>query len=258
MDRAAAPEAFDLIEPETIAAMLCRMIVTTSIGDGGVRASTHVLYPSNGAVTVTIRGGTDTFIVSDDGAALGELISSGLKSEISDRQIFAKVKTQGLRVQDGTISSPRVPTEAVPAAVMLVANASAEVARWALDHFSFEEKRNFRKDLENILGRYFHDNLKHNTPIIGASNKPHKFNYVVYLQKDRRLLVDPVTNDHNSIVSRVVANLDVSNAHDPYIDQLIVYDDHLKWSASDLKLLELGAQTVPFSQAEPEIRRHAA
>jgi hypothetical protein len=240
-----------------IAEMLCRKIVTTPIDDG-VRVSTHVLYPSNSAVTVTVRGGTETVLVSDDGGAMGELISSGLRTQISDRQIFPTVKIQGLRVKHGVILSPQISTRALPAAIVLVANASADVARWALEHIKFEARRNFREDLERLLGKYFHDNLKHDTPIIGASNKPHKFNYVIYLPRDRRFLIDPVTNDHNSITSRVVANLDVRNAQDPHIEQLIVYDDRLRWGASDLKLLELGARTVPFSQAEPEIKRHAA
>ena len=45
---------------------------------------------------------------------------------------------------------------------------------------------------------------------------------------------------------------------DPQTSQLIVFDDRLKWKSSDLKLLELGAQTLAFSHAEPKIRRIAA
>jgi hypothetical protein len=109
-----------------------------------------------------------------------------------------------------------------------------------------------------FLGRYFHDNLKQDTPIVGASNKPRKFVYVVYLNGERRLLIDAVTNDAGSINARLVSNLDVRMTKNPLIDQLIVYDDSMKWNSSDLKLLELGAPTVPFSRAEPEIIRRAA
>ncbi len=64
-------------------------------------------------------------------------------------------------------------------------------------------------------------------------------------------------NDAASINSRVVANLDIRNAHNPLIEQMIVYDDNMRWSASDLKLLEIGAPTIPFSHAEPQVRRLA-
>lgn len=246
-----------MIEPEAIIKSLSRMVGATQIDDG-VRVSTHVLYPSNSTISVSIRGGTNSFVVSDDGGAISEIVSAGLEVQISDRQIGARVRAQGLRVQRGAISSPLIPAEAMPAAIILVANASGDVAGWALDHLKFGEQPNFRRDLEDLLDKYFHDNLRRDTPVIGASNKIHKFNYVIYLGKDRRLLIDPVINDHSSISARVVANLDVSNIRDPLVEQLIVYDDRLRWNASDLKLLELGARTVPFSHAEPEIKRLVA
>ena len=45
-----------MITPETLKEMLSRMVVASAVDDG-VRVSTHVLYPSNGAVAVTVRGG---------------------------------------------------------------------------------------------------------------------------------------------------------------------------------------------------------
>ncbi len=108
------------------------------------------------------------------------------------------------------------------------------------------------------MNRHFHDNLKLDAPIIGASNKPHKFNYVIYLSGERKLLIDPAVPEASSINARVVANLDVRMAENPLISQLIVYDDGMKWNASDLNLLQVGAPTVPFSHAEREITRLAA
>ena len=109
-----------------------------------------------------------------------------------------------------------------------------------------------------LLDRHFHDNLKHDSRVIGASNKAHKFGHVIYLSGERRLIIDPVVNDGSSINARVVANMDVRLAKDPNVLQLIVYDDTADWEASDLKLLELGARTVGFSRAEATIQRLAA
>lgn len=246
-----------MITIDEVTALLSRTVVASQAEDG-VRLSTHVLYPSNGAVCVSVRGGTDSFVISDDGGAMSEIVSAGVQAVAADRMIRGHVKNHGLHVQDGTIYSPRIPRQAIPAGILLVANGSRSVADWGLSHLRFRQARNFREDLSSLLSRYFHDNLKHDTPVVGASNKPHKFVHVAYLPGDRRLLIDPVVNDASSINARLVSNLDVRMAKDPRIEQLIVFDDRLKWNTSDLKLLELGAPTVAFSRLEPEIQRLAA
>jgi len=170
----------------------------------------------------------------------------------------AFVKPQGLKVRKGAIFSPVVSRSVVPAALILVANASKEVADWGSQHLKFRVNRNFKADLAALLQRYFHESMKNDALIIGASNKQHKFGHIIYLHGNRKLIIDPVINDGSSINSRVVANMDVRLTKDPNVIQLIVYDDAADWQASDLKLLELGAKTVAFSSAEAAIRRIAA
>lgn len=224
----------------------------------GLRATTHCLYPSNTAVTVALRGRGDEYVVSDEGGAAIELSEAGFVDRLTDRQIAGFVKPQGLKVQNGVIYSPVVSLQSVAAALILVANTSKEVADWGAQHLKFRVKRNFKSDLAQLLDQYFHDSLKHDAHIIGASNKPHKFGHVVFLPGERQMIIDPVINDPSSINSRVVANMDVKLAHNPNVLQLIVYDDAVEWQASDLKLLELGAKSVGFSRADGAIKRMAA
>jgi hypothetical protein len=235
---------------------LCRAMLVSATEDG-VRVNTHCLYPSNATVSVVVRGGGREFVVSDEGGALSAASASALIDHPSDKQIRPRLKAYGLRVERGAIYSPPVGPEELPAAILLVANAAKEVADWSLDHLRFREKRDFKAELSSLLRRHFHDNLKP-APILGSSNKPYKFENVVYLPGERRLIVDPVINDPSSINARVVANLDVRMARDPNVAQLIVYDDAADWASSDLKVLEVGAPTVPFSRAEAEISRLAA
>jgi hypothetical protein len=242
--------------PQNLREMLSSSILVSQMEDG-LRVTTHCLYPSNGAVAVSVRGRRE-FVVSDDGGAALELSRTGYQEVLSDRRLKGFVRPQGLKVLGGIIFSPTVRLEAVPAAVMLVANASKEIADWGTDHLKFRVKRNFKADLAAILDRHYHNHLQNDAPIIGASNKPHHFGHVIYLSGDRRLIVDPVINDPGSINSRVVANMDVRMANDPTIEQIIVYDDEAKWQSSDLKLLELGARTVAFSQVESVVERLAA
>ncbi len=169
-----------MIEPEVILNLLSRTVRATPTEDG-VRVSTHVLYPSNGTVTVTVRGGDREFCVYDDGAAISEMISAGLRLAVPDRMLRNRVKARGLEVSKGVIRCPTVPMEALPSAILLVANASRDVAEWALDRLPFRVVRNFRDDLAVLLDRYFHDALTRDISIVGASNKPHKFSYVARL-----------------------------------------------------------------------------
>ncbi len=236
---------------------LTGMIAIMPVEDG-VRVSTHCLYPSNGAVTLTVRGSGNEFVISDDCGALDELASSGARNPPSDRQINAIIKNQGLKVNKGAIYSPVVPLEAVPAAIVLVANAAKVVAEWGYAHIRFTITRDFKKDLADILERHFSGKLKSDLPIVGESNKRHKFRHVVNLSGNRILLIDPVVNDPSSINARVVANMDVRMVNNPSIVQRIVYDDTVGWSSSDLLLLRLGAPTMPFSMVEATIDKLAA
>jgi hypothetical protein len=245
------------IDVQMLHKLLCGQIMIRQDEDS-IRVGTQVLYPSNSAVTLQIRGST-RFVVSDQGGALDEITGSGRWETPSDRRIQGIIANFGLKVSDGVIYAPAVSFEALPAAILLVANASKAVAEWAYAHIRFTVTRNFKKDLEFILHRHFNENLKNNTDIVGESNKAHKFAHVIYLEKQRKLLVDPVINDASSINARVVANMDVRMRSDPSIDQVIVYDDRLPWKASDLKLLRVGTpNVVPFSSAEPTIQRMAA
>jgi hypothetical protein len=233
------------------------LTIITSV-DNGVQVSTHCLYPSNGAVSVFIRKYMDSYVVSDDGGAVDEATSSGLKIPDANRKIKHIVSGQGLIVKDNIISSPKVSLEAVPAAILLVANASKDAAEWMLEHIKFTIPRNFKKDVADLLSKYFHDSLKHDQHVLGRSNKRHNFGHVVYLSGERRLLVDAVSPDPQSIYAKAIANLDVKMLGDEKTIQRLIYDDFVQWKSSDLRLLELGAIPVPFSRANDEVARLAA
>ncbi len=231
-----------------ISEMMQPMTLVTST-DNFVRVSTHCLYPSNGTVSVSVRKHFDLFVVSDDGDAVREVESSGLSVVKIDNRLKHVVKQQGLLVKDGTIYSPPVPVEAIPAVILLVANASKEAADWMLRNIKWHKQRDFKKDVSNLLARYFNDSMKADDVIVGDSNKQHHFGHIVHLPENRRLVVDAVTNDPSSICARVIANLDVKKLNDNSIIQRIIFDDHVQWNSSDLKLLEMGGTPIPFSSA---------
>jgi hypothetical protein len=224
----------------------------------GVCVTTHCMYPSNGLVRVMVRGGAEKIVVSDEGGALGEALSAGIPIKDYNRTLSYLIKDQGLSIKDGIIFTSRIPISAAPVAILHVANASQEVARWLYDHMKIKRTRDFRVVLADFLKKTFDDRLMHNAIIVGHSNKPHRFSNVVNFANGKRLIVDPVAHEASSINARVVANLDVKANNDPLIEQRIVYDDEEDWTAADLNLLQVGASAIPFSRSEEVIERLAA
>lgn len=222
----------------------------------GVRVTTQCLYPSNGLVRITVRGGSETIVASDEGEAVGEALAAGIELTEPDRLLRSIVREQGLLITNGIIHTPKLPIDTLPVAIIQAANAAKDVANWLYDHNRLKRRNDFRKSLSAFLMRTY-DKQVAEARIAGASNKQHRFANVVSFANGRMLIVDAVGNDASSINSRVVANLDVRSVNNPKIEQRIVYDDAERWSAADLNLLQVGATVVPFSKAPDVIRRVA-
>ncbi len=218
-------------------------------------AETQCLYPSNATVLIRIAGGKETFSISDNAGAVREASSCGLPTHEVRGAIARIAEQQGLIFSNDEILSPPVDISDLTAAAVLVANASQEASHWILAHVKIRPPRNFKNDLADLLARNFGHELKHNLPIIGASNKAHRFEHVIYLGNARQILIDPVVNEASSINARVVANMDVKLAKLAGVEQRIVYDDYEEWKSSDLSLLQMGAPIVAFSMAQPLIDR---
>lgn len=242
---------------EAVSFFLAKSLPGPVATEDGVRVTTHCMYPSNGLVRVYIKVGAETIIVSDEGEAVGEVLSAGI--DVADVNKLARhiVAEQGLFIRGGIIHTHSLPIEAMPVAVPLVANVAKEVAQWFYDHKKIKRTRDFRKILSDYLEGTFSERLAKDEKIVGASNKSHRFANVVSFPNGRRLVVDAVAKDPSSINSRVVANLDIRSNKNPLIEQRIVYDDAEGWSSSDLNLLNVGAPVVPFSKAVDVIARLA-
>lgn len=226
--------------------------------ENGVRVNTHCLYPSNGAVQVTVMGAGSSYFVSDAAGAIREAEKAGAHIDHPDRLYSKELKKQGLFMKGGAIFSPSIGIDAVPAAVILVANASKEVADSIFQSWRLAKERNFKALVRNSLRTEFADGDLREEKIVGTSNKPHSFENVVRFMNGAMLLVDPVLRDANSINSRFVANLDVSAAKYPHITQRIVYDDEEDWQTADLSLLAVsGVPLIPFSKAAAALRQAA-
>lgn len=222
-----------------------------------VRVPTHCLYPSNSIVSVFVEG-RETFLVHDNAGALDEMEAATAVVPNAFRLIANVARPHGLRISDrGAIFAAQVTWEGLSAAVVTVANASADAAFNLLGAHR-PPRRDIRQALEHILEQDFPSLWQREVRIIGASNKPHRFDYVVRLRNDRQLLLDTVVPEASSINAAVVAHLDVRQSDVNKFEQRIIFDDEVAWSSSDLSLLRVGANPVPFSLVRDALGKIAA
>ena len=241
---------------DTVAASLTPLTQVRPARDG-VKVTTHCLYPSGGSVHVSVIGGVDTFIVSDEGGAFNEVLAAGVTDRVSDAAVRSMIP-DSCAVSSGVIRSESVSRDELGFAILSVANASKDAADHLFRTLRIKRTYNFKEMVASVLRETFSDRVKHNEIIVGKSNKAYEFDNVISLESGRRLIVDAVVNDANSRNARLVANLDVKQAHRDDIAQRIVYDDSEAWSSSDLVLLTMGAVMIPYSRAREVLPRIAA
>ncbi len=223
---------------------------------GSVAVHTHCLYPDNTVVTVWVKGGPEYgFVVSDEGRAIDELTAYNREIHNPDRFLLRFCRREGLSVKDGKIHSPRVPMDGLASAVSFVATASANAVTRGLETLRLRMSPNLRKELSDLLGRTLPaQRVRRDVRLRGHTTRYYRFEAVIDLGGERRLLMDPVTPDQGSINARAVAHLDVGRLEDVNTLQRLVYDDRHDWPASDLSLLQTAATIVPFSQSEQMLR----
>jgi hypothetical protein len=221
-----------------------------------VAVPTLCLYPSNGTVTVYVTGGTRECIVSDGGGAIDEIAAHGLPVVDSPRLLKPFCKSRGLVVHAGQIMSPPVPIEAVAATIALVANASSGAAHWGVHKIKTPHRRDIRAALAQVLeGRFGKDRVLAEQHLTGQSTRRYRFDHIVMLGGDRRLLIDAVIPEASSVNAKAIAHIDLKQTEDPNLVQRVVYDEEDHWDAADLSLLQMAAGLVPFSMVQPNLDR---
>lgn len=222
----------------------------------GVLVQTQCLYQGGGVVRVLVRGGEDTFYVSDEGYGVGEIEAAGAHVEDADKLLRHLLRPLGLSSVGGAITAPACNAKELGYAIASVANASALVADWLFSNMKVRPPINFKESITRLLQTTFPATV-HSGKLTGGSNKEYTFEHIIFLPNDRKMIVDPVIHDMKSISSRVLANIDVRRANHGNVEQRIVYNDADEWSAEDLNLLTLGAISIPFSRAQEVLPRIA-
>lgn len=233
-------------------------LINVRISGDRIIVTTHCTYPSGSLIDISVILGRSVAVVTDYGGAYSEILSAGIPSYPSDRQLQSLFYEQGLSFKNGIISAHKVPFTALPVAILLVANAGKELTHKVYLEAKAEIKRDFRKSLREMLSLTFKDvKISHDEKLVGKY-KRHNFTNVVHLDRGRQMVVDPVYPDDTSINTRIISHLDLKQANEPKYIQRIVYDDEDKWNPDMFSLLGMAeVPLVRFSQSSELLKRAA-
>ena len=220
---------------------------------------THCQMPNGSLVKVRVRRSGDRWIVSDGGAALDEAASSGVSRPIIGLNVRRAIRSKGLSFTEGRIESPRIEIASLFNAVVIVANASRDIAETLIYVGGANLEDTLEKRARKILVGRFHTWVLAKPVIIsGASEREHKFENAIDIPDGRKILVDVVRHQGNSINSSIVANLDVKRLNNEKIIQRIVFDPAENWKNEEIDLLAVGAVPVALPGLADAVARIAA
>jgi hypothetical protein len=220
---------------------------------------THCQLPNGSLVKLHVRRSGADWIVSDGGAAVDEAAASGIDKPMFGLNVRRAIRSKGLHFIDGRIESPKVGENSLFNAVVVVANACRDIAETLIYVGGAQLGESLERRARKILiGRFHAWVLAKPVLINGASDRQHKFDTAINLPDGRKILIDAVRHQGNSINSSIVANIDVRRLNNPNIVQRIVFDPEENWKNEDIELLGVGATPVALPSLVDSVERIAA
>jgi hypothetical protein len=227
-----------------------RSIVSTSFVQGRFRINLPLVMPSGGMTTVTVwpEGAGDTFMVTDDGAALFE-VQSGAFSEATFAGVARKSCSRyGATFDGGSMFYLRVSSGRLRGAIIAMANLMKEVVDETV-HLSINKKaRQIDFELWDKLERAFTGyKIQRHAHLAGESTAVHDFTAVMETEKGR-VAFDTFSAHGVSINSVYVKMADIGRGEEQIrgfavTRNLAVIGPKLNLVTSVARVLEVGIST---------------
>jgi hypothetical protein len=204
------------------------------------RVGTTTLLPSGALASIVVRpSGNGTFLVTDGGAALNDLLALGHHDfTTGDRRRGNTIADRlGLTFDGAGFSLREVTADQLAGAIVFVAEGARE---WATATAEIGIKRQ-----EAALVRRVEDRIRAIVPgakidrereLAGASTKTHRFDLVIDLSGDRKVVFEAVSPSPNSLSSTHLKLFDLMSAH-PEWPREVVTERLEDWSVADMTLL---------------------
>lgn len=232
-----------------------------------LRVSTHCLYPSATTVVVRVSPTKDgKILVTDDASGLIEIRAFGLEHQKPGMHLAEAARRLGVSYRAGEVYAQIEDVSHLPAAVMLVANASKEGVHAMWLGFRPSDRPSFEFTFDEFIRTRLANRFSA-ADLAGKSGKLHRFKYVnrrgnlsEFGIEQVSLIVAPVTPSAVVIAMRTQAHGDLQRLNVPTLRQRFVIDPEKdEWSSADRALLEAsGIPVVEMAGAEQEIHRLAA
>lgn len=227
--------------------------------DNSALVRTSCILPSGSLLNVSVQPAIDGWIVCDEGAVVADAIAHGFDVDFSLKGLASRLSREGLRIEKGRIYSERVSPGELPFMVAYLATSAIDASKWLLNNAAKHSRRGVADLLNELVDRRYSELRLHEPlEVFGNSSKRYAFDNVLLLPNRQRLILDPVKKNDGSIKSRLVANLDVAQAHHENLLQRIVYDESENWEQQELALLSVGAPTIKISRVEEVVDRMVA
>lgn len=227
--------------------------------ENGAMVRTSCVLPSGSLLNVSVQPMMDGWIVCDEGSVVADVMAHGFNVDVSLTGLARKLSMNGLKVERGRIYSGRVSAGELPYMVAYLATAALDASKWLMNSASKHTRRGIVERVDEIIDRRYSDiRMTEPLSLLGHSSKSYSFDNVLILPSREKLILDPVTRHDGSIKSRLVANLDVSQAGHSGLIQRIVYDDDEGWEQQELALLTVGAPIIKLSRLTDVVDRMAA
>ena len=224
--------------------------------DGGLLVPTSLLYPSNGNVVVYVSGGHESCVVSDRGDALRNARAHCV--EIPDVNAWLSNSLRGsfLHHARGQITSGAIRLDEIVAGIALVSRAASDAVRYALDHYKRPGVTVYKRTYETLIKHFGTPNVSREMIIAGASNRNYRFDFSIPVSGSKRLFLDTVSPNPNSVNATAIAHIDVGNLKERAPFHAIVFDPESDWEASDINLLQSASQLLPIARLSNELGRY--
>lgn len=212
-----------------------------------VRLTTTTLLPSGAVVDVLVRrDDADSYSVSDDGSAHGDLAAHGHGPlSPADRRRATEIADRfGLTFSGETFLLREVSPDQMAAAVIYVAEASR---LWATDVLASAQRRRVH-DLGDIVEQRVRQflptaQINRDHEVLGASSKRHRFDLVVNLPGDRHAVVELATPHASSVAATHLKLFDLKEGKPDWWRE-VVTEKLSDWTEPDIALLNRVASHV--------------
>lgn len=191
-----------------------RSLVSSTVVQGRFVIEMPVVMPSGSVATVTVwpEGSGETFMVTDDGAALFEVVSGAFSESLFARVAKERCERYGATFDGGAMFYLRVSSGRLRGAIIAMANLMKEVVDETIRRSINQKARQIDLELWDKLERAFAGyHVERRAHLAGESTAMHEFSALLKTEKGL-VAFDTFSSQGNSINSVYVKMADIGRS----------------------------------------------